>query len=204
LRHSADKPVTNSFYIQRGGPKLRSVKWVARKLYVWNRHIRAFTPNMIKSFEHETAALSSSGSQSMGGGKMGNSFMQRAIIASFGLMLCLTAGGWMAGGAFAAEQSSISALGRMSSPALTLTPVAEYGHCQNDLSRCREQTYSREEFRECMREAGCFDNYGASYRERRDEPREETSCSTWRDQCALNRPRGSENYFRCLRQHGCD
>jgi hypothetical protein len=54
-----------------------------------------------------------------------------------------------------------------------------------------------------MKWRGCWEAY-LDYRDRRDDDDNGYSCARWREACAENWGYGNNDYYGCLRYHGCD
>jgi hypothetical protein len=102
--------------------------------------------------------------------------------------------------ASAAQQSApiltLKELERQLSPVKT----ASYRHyCVEQYFTCRDRWGGGWRFRRCMKWRGCWDAY-VDYRERRDDY---GGCRRWRHACAENWGYGNNDYYGCLRYHGC-
>ncbi len=126
--------------------------------------------------------------------------MKKVVTALFGLVLCLSALGFAATGASAAEQSSaLPAFKDLAGQSTPLTRVDDGDYCVHQYFRCRHFSDNGPEFRACMREHGCFDSY-IRFRGHH----EEGYCHRWREECGDRWDRGSDRFYGCLRYHGCD
>ncbi len=94
-------------------------------------------------------------------------------------------------------------------------------HCVRQYFTCRDRWGGGAGFRRCMRWRGCWDAY-VRFRERREERRRDRyedhddddyerddrgqvySCGHWRNACAQNWGYGNNDYYGCLRYHGCE
>ncbi len=125
--------------------------------------------------------------------------MRYLITALLALFLGVSFAYSTAGNAAAAEQSAtLPALKRLaaSSP---ITKVGYRHYCVRQYFRCRHFTDGGWEFKRCMQWKGCWEAY-LDYKANHSE----NSCRDWRHACAENWGRGTDDYYGCLRYHGCD
>ncbi|MGF1619400.1 MAG: hypothetical protein ACFCUR_02160 [Rhodomicrobiaceae bacterium] len=130
--------------------------------------------------------------------------MRRVIAAIFTLGLGLTIAGLMPATASAAPQS-LPALS-LSELSAKLSPVskASYRHyCVRQYFKCRDRWGSGWRFRRCMEGRDCWEAY-LDYRDRRSQGGHYNSCGKWKAACAENWGYGNNDYYGCLRYHGCD
>lgn len=126
--------------------------------------------------------------------------MQRLLASLIAICLGFAISGIAATGASAAPQSA---------PILTLkdleeqlSPVkkASYRHyCVRQYFKCRDRWGDGWRFRRCMKWRGCWEAY-LDYRERREYY---GGCRRWKSACAENWGYGNNDYYGCLRYHGC-
>ena len=142
--------------------------------------------------------------------------MLRAATIFFSLMLSLSVFGVTAGSALAAQQPApLAALGGATAKTSPLTAVTyDYqDHCVRKYFECRRYTDTTWEFRRCMQWKGCWDAYQSykrrherrdDYSRRDDDDDSNYSCHHWRKACAENWGYRNNDYYGCLRYHGCD
>lgn len=105
----------------------------------------------------------------------------------------------LAGAASAAQQSAPAAGLKTLSAESPMTPVSYRHYCVRQYFKCRRHSDGGYEFRQCMQWKGCWEAY-LEYKERRSE----NSCQGWRNACAENWGYGNNDYYGCLRFHGCN
>lgn len=128
--------------------------------------------------------------------------MGKIIAALMGLCLSVAAIGIFATGASAAQASPPA----ISLKELGTRPVTrageDYGYrhyCVGQYFKCRDRWGDSDGFRVCMKWRGCWEAY-LDYRERREYY---GGCGRWKEACAENWGYGNEDYYGCLRYHGC-
>ena len=119
--------------------------------------------------------------------------MRYLMSACLALLLALP----LAGPTVAAPQSAPVTLNDF--VAKPLTKVSYRDYCVRQYFKCRHFSDNGWEFRKCMQWKGCWEAY-KEYKESRSE----NSCRDWRHACAENWGRGNEDFYGCLRFHGCD
>jgi hypothetical protein len=126
--------------------------------------------------------------------------MRSVITAFLALFLGIATSLAMPGGASAAQQS-VPAVGLQDlAKASPLTNVTYRDYCVRQYFKCRHYTETGWEFRRCMKWRGCWDAY-LDYRARREYY---GGCGHWKGACADNWGFGTDNYYGCLRYHGCN
>jgi len=127
--------------------------------------------------------------------------MQRLVAAFLALCFGFAFSGVMSGSAAAAPQSlpTLSPLKELASQAAPAKKVTYRHYCVRQFFKCRGRWGHGWRFRRCMKWRGCWRAY-LNFRERRGHYR---GCRHWRDACAENWGYGNNNYYGCLRYHGC-
>jgi hypothetical protein len=120
-----------------------------------------------------------------------------AFVALF-LGAVLTAS--MSGGASAAQQSAPAIAFGDVAKASPLTKVTYREYCVRQYFKCRNYSDNGWQFRRCMKWRGCWEAY-VDFRERREYY---GGCRHWKNSCGDNWGFGSDDYYGCLRYHGCD
>ncbi|WP_088347440.1 MULTISPECIES: hypothetical protein [Rhodomicrobium] len=105
----------------------------------------------------------------------------------------------LAGGASATQPSAPTLTLKDFTAASPATKVDYRDYCVRQYFKCRHFSDGGYEFRKCMQWKGCWEAY-VEYKERHSE----NSCRDWRHTCAENWGRGTDDFYGCLRYHGCD
>jgi len=128
--------------------------------------------------------------------------MQKAFNAIFALLLGLGVFLALPATASAAQQSMPTLDIRGLTSQLSPVKKATYRHyCVRQFFKCRGRWGAGWRFRRCMRWRGCWRAY-LNYRERRSQ--DYRGCGHWRRACSRNWGYGNNNYYGCLRYHGCN
>ncbi len=128
----------------------------------------------------------------------------RKLIAAF-MALCLGFGAAAPiSTAASAVEAGASAL-TLKGVTTTMSPVtkADYGYrhyCVRQYFKCRDRWGDSWQFKRCMQWRGCWDAY-LDYRARHEHY---GGCRRWQDACAENWGYGNNDYYGCLRYHGCN
>ena len=127
--------------------------------------------------------------------------MNRIFAAFFTLCLGFAISGVAATGAFAAQHSSpASALNELTQHMSPVKKATYRGYCVRQYFKCRDRWGGSWRFRRCMKWRGCWEAY-VDFRERRGHYH---GCRRWKEACADNWGYGNDDYYGCLRYHGCD
>jgi hypothetical protein len=145
--------------------------------------------------------------------------MRKAIFAFSILCMGVVGAALTAGTASAAQQSLPFA--KIQQPANLLTKVEHNyrQYCVKQYFTCRDRWGEGRQFRRCMKWRDCLEAYD-EFRERRAErysrrheerdddyeEREDNnySCRHWQKACGQNWGYGGNDYYGCLRYHGCE
>jgi hypothetical protein len=125
--------------------------------------------------------------------------MRSVFYACFALCLGLAASMAIPATVSAAPQSSPAIALKDFAKGSPATSVTYRHYCVRQYFKCRHHTESGWEFRQCMKWKGCWEAY-VNFRERHSE----NSCGQWREACAQNWGYGGNDYYGCLRYHGCE
>jgi hypothetical protein len=130
--------------------------------------------------------------------------MGKIIAALMGLCLGLATLGLATTSAGAAQASSpVISLQDLNSKLSPVTKAGEdYGYrhyCVGQYFKCRDRWGDSDGFRGCMQWRGCWEAY-LDYRARHSHY---GGCSRWKEACSDNWGSGNEDYYGCLRYHGC-
>lgn len=151
--------------------------------------------------------------------------MRRGFVALPILCLTILAMTFVAGPASAAQQS-LPSLSTLQSQPLAQPARYEYrGYCVRQYFTCRDRWGYGSRFQRCMKWRGCWEAY-LEFRERRAERRRDryddyeeddgrdyndyddrsnnNSCSHWKNACGENWGYNNNDYYGCLKYHGCD
>lgn len=129
--------------------------------------------------------------------------MGKIIAALMGLCLGFAALGLSATGASAAQQSAPAISLKQLGSGPSHVSKADYGYrhyCVRQYFTCRDRWGDSHGFKRCMKWRGCWEAY-LDYRERREYY---GGCRRWKEACAENWGYGGNDYYGCLRYHGCD
>lgn len=144
--------------------------------------------------------------------------MKKRLAALSALCFTILAIAFAAGPASAA-QTSLPSLSPLKTETLA-TPVSEYrDYCVKQYFTCRDRWEGGHRFERCMKWRGCWEAY-VEFRERRErreyrrrsyddeddyeEDSSDNSCRQWHNACAENWGYGNNDYYGCLRYHGCE
>ena len=128
-----------------------------------------------------------------------------------------------AAGPASAAQPSLPSLSPLQSETLATPVRSEYrDYCVQQYFTCRDRWSGGHRFQRCMKWRGCWEAYvefrerrerrehRRRYRDRHDEDDYEEdssegySCRHWQNACAENWGYGNNDYYGCLRYHGCE
>jgi hypothetical protein len=131
--------------------------------------------------------------------------MGKIIAALIGLCLGMVTLGMAATTASAAQAAASPAISLQDLNS-RLSPVTKAGedygyrhYCVRQYFKCRDRWGDSGGFRGCMQWRGCWEAY-LDYRARHSHY---GGCSRWKEACAENWGHGNEDYYGCLRYHGC-
>jgi hypothetical protein len=125
------------------------------------------------------------------------------LFAAF-MALCLGFAALGVNGASAAQSgtpaSPLKGLTEHMSPVTKASEDYGYRHyCVRQYFKCRDRWGDSWGFKGCMQWRGCWEAY-LDYRERKESY---GGCGRWKGACAENWGYGNEDYYGCLRYHGC-
>lgn len=129
--------------------------------------------------------------------------MRKAIIAF--LTLCVGFGAAVTGASAAQPSAPAMALNELTAKLAPATNATYRHYCVRQYFICRDRWGDSRQFSRCMKWRGCWEAY-LDYRDRRDDDDNDNGygCSRWREACAENWGYGNNDYYGCLRYHGCD
>lgn len=123
--------------------------------------------------------------------------MRNALYALLAVAFAMSALLMTSQGASAAAQSLPSIQLKDIANSSPTTNVQYSGHCVRRYFTCRHRYGGGFDFRACMRWRGCWGNY-QGYRGRNVR-----GCGYWRRQCGENWGWDNNDFYGCLRYHGC-
>jgi hypothetical protein len=148
--------------------------------------------------------------------------MSKRLAALSVLCFAILAAVFAAGPASAAQQS-LPSLSTLQAETLAVPARSEYRqYCVSQYFTCRDRWGGGSRFQRCMKWRGCWEAY-TEFRERRErrehrrryrdrddeddyeeDSSEGYSCRHWQKACAENWGYGNNDYYGCLRYHGCE
>jgi hypothetical protein len=148
--------------------------------------------------------------------------MSKRLAALSVLCFTILAAVFAAGPASAAQQS-LPSLSTLQAETLAVPVRSEYRqYCVSQYFTCRDRWGGGSRFQRCMKWRGCWEAY-TEFRERRErrehrrryrdrddeddyeeDSSEGYSCRHWQKACAENWGYGNNDYYGCLRYHGCE